>query len=180
MRSCRACISGVSNTFKPGDLEQVYTQLLQEGLDRYLFADGTIQSFPVFEQTVTRPDVWFYSGYDTPSGNNPLAVVLLNQFKGKTAYMHFAFFEAGLSHRHAIAARFMQLVFAGGLTAVFGATSIRWRNVRTFAREVGFVDMARVPGYFTYMNRRTGTLEYHDSMLSLCTPQTLNLSLKEV
>lgn len=175
--ACRCSATGGINTFQHGDLQHLYAKLHEEGLHQYLFADGTVQSFSIFEQLVTQGNVWCYIAYGTD--NKPVAVALLDTFKGKTAHMHFAFFHGyGQSHRYSIAFRFLSALFKGGLTAVFGCTSLRWRNVRTFAREVGFVEVARIPGYHEVLNRRTGEREYHDTMLSVCTPETL--SNKEV
>lgn len=176
---CRACITRCGfNSFKPGELEQLYAHIMAEGLDTYLFSNGTIQSSTAFERAVTHPDVWFYVVYAaTAAEHAPLALAVLDCFKGTTAHLHFVFFRQGRAQRHALATRFLRLLFDSGLTAIFGCTSIRWRHVRAFARDIGFVETIRVPGYHEHLNRQTGEMEYHDSMLALCTPQTLNHSI---
>lgn len=173
LSACRCKATGGINTFKPGDLETLYMELLRQGRERYIFADGSIRSPADFVSAVMgREDVWLYAGYDAE--DNPLAVVLLDTFKGTTAHIHFAFFQGtGTAHSLPIGSTFIDLLFKGGLTALFGCTAMPFRHARQYAQALGFQRLGVVPGCCPVLNRRTGVTTFHDGWMGLCTPQTL-------
>lgn len=173
LSECRCKVTGGINTFRPGDLETLYITLEQQGRARYIFADGTVNSPAAFVSAImNREDVWLYVGYDRE--NAPLAVALLDTFKGTTAHIHFAFLRGeGTAHSRVIGSTFLNLLFHGGLTALFGCTPIAFRHSRFYAKALGFRELAVIPGGCPILNQRTGVTTYHDGWLGLCTPQTL-------
>ncbi len=175
---CRCSISGRFNTFREGEIEALYVQLCREGLARFLFSDRSIYSPQSFYDSVTHRQVWFYAIYDAV--DKPFAVAIFDQFKGTTAHIHTAFFRAGRPHAISIAQRFLDLVFANGLSALFGLTSRRFQHAYMFAKKVGFQELGSVPGYHAWFNERKQRMEYHEAFLGLCTPASLQAALAKI
>lgn len=172
---CRCKATGGINTFRSGDLENLYTALQRQGRDRYIFADGTIRIPADFVSAVMdHEDVWLYAGYD--KDEQPLAVALLDTFKGTTAHIHFTFFQGeGTKQCLPLGSTFINLLFKGGLTALFGCTAMPFRHARQYAQALGFQELGVIPGCCPVLNRRTGVTTFHDGWMGLCTPATVIL-----
>lgn len=169
--NCRYKAYGPYITLTPADIDTLYQQLVRQNLDAYLFASGSIDSPEAFNQAINRDDVWLYAAFD--KDESPLALAILDTFKGCSAFMHFAFFRGeGVRLARPLGEAFLQMLFTSGFTCLLGCVSTRFRSARRFAQSLGFVTLGTLPGAYPICNRTSRELVFTDGWLGMCTPAT--------
>lgn len=165
---CRAYHNVPSHppTLTDAHLAFLWHRMKEQGLDRYLFHDGRVDSPARFRDTVSAGSVWAYAGFSHATGE-PLALALLDRFLGRTAYLHFTFFKGeGVSRRLDIGRAFMDLLFANGtLSCLLALTPVRFRHSWNYGLELGFTRLGVIPGACGVLDRKTGDVRYRDGML---------------
>lgn len=147
------------------DFANLWTQLIKEEKDTALFYDGQVNCFPDYLEFMTAPDVFAYAVYFTDK--TPAAVFFVNNFMGKSAMMHFAYFDAGLSCRHAIGIEATRFLLSGDLHALIGLTPRPFRHAWKFATEVGFQVVDPALPQACLLKRPDGALRYVDGVLTV-------------
>lgn len=170
---CKCRVPGV-NTFAPGDVERLYRAASAQGLGRFVFHDGSVDSAERFAEVALSERVWTYAGFRRPGGE-PLALALLEPFSGRSAFMHFTFFRGmGFQQRHVIARAFLRLLFRdreNGLSCVCGLTPATFRHAWRFALELGFKKLGEIPGACPVFDGKTGATRHVPGILTVYTPE---------
>ena len=138
---CRAFHNVPSHppTLTDAHLAFLWHRIREQGLDRFLFYDGGVNSLARFRDIVTAESVWAYAGFSHTTGE-PLALALLDRFLGRTAYLHFTFFKGeGFARHLEIGRAFMGLIFENGtLSCLMALTPAAFRHSWKFGLDLGF------------------------------------------
>lgn len=165
---CRAFHNVPSHppTLTDAHLVFLWHRIREQGLDRFLFHDGTVASLARFREVVTAESVWAYAGFSHATGE-PLALALLDRFLGRTAYLHFTFFKGeGFARRLEIGRAFTDLLFENGtLSCLMALTPVVFRHSWKFGLDLGFTRLGTIPGACGVLDRKTGELRYRDGVL---------------
>ena len=165
---CRAFHNVPSHPPTPTDahLAFLWHRIREQGLDRFLFYDGGVNSLARFRDIVTAESVWAYAGFSHTTGE-PLALALLDRFLGRTAYLHFTFFKGeGFARHLEIGRAFMGLIFENGtLSCLMALTPAAFRHSWKFGLDLGFTRLGTIPGACGVLDRKTGELRYRDGVL---------------
>ena len=160
------CDVPTCNLLPAAHLADLYTALKIERLDRFLFHDTADLSFDRFRKIVRSRDIWCYAGWSRETGT-PLALALLDGFRGRTAYLHFTFFRGeGFERRIEIGRAFMDFIFKDGsnLACLLALTPVKFRHSWRYGLDLGFERLGVIPGACTLTNR-DGTSKCVDGML---------------
>lgn len=170
---CKCRVPPDIDTFAPGDLETLYQTAHDQGIARFLFYDGSVDSAQCFADMVRAGNLWTYAGFCRAS-KEPLALSIVEPFSGRSAFMHFAFFKGmGIAQRHGIGRAFLRLLFQDrekGLSCVCGLTPAPFRHAWGFALELGFKKLGRIPGACPVPDRKTGSIRHVPGILTMYTP----------
>lgn len=165
---CRAFHNVPSHppTLTDAHLVFLWHRIREQGLDRFLFHDGGVDSLARFREVVTAESVWAYAGFSHATGE-PLALALLDRFLGRTAYLHFTFFKGeGFARRLEIGRAFTDLLFENGtLSCLMALTPVVFRHSWRYGLDLGFTRLGVVPGACGVLDGKTGELRYRDGML---------------
>ena len=157
---------GIPNTLTDAHLVFLYHRILEEGLDKFVFHDGVINSFQKFKDLMRHPSVWSYAGFSLKDGE-PLAMALIEGFIGKVAHLHFCFFKGeGFNNHITIGKEFIKFIFANsGLSCLMALTPLLFRHSWKFGLDVGFKELSIIPGACGILNHHTGEMKYRDGVL---------------
>jgi hypothetical protein len=91
----------------------LWLRIKQQGMDKYIFCSGEIDSFEKFKSLVKEEQCWVYAGFSKTTGE-PVALGMLDTFIGRTARLHYTFFRnpESLQNKEAYAKAFFELLFA--------------------------------------------------------------------
>ena len=103
------------------------------------------------------------------------ALVWVNGFSGKAAFMHFAFLPVAKPHLTAVTRKLCAWAFSGGLSAIIGVTPAVYRHVFPVLRLCGFIEQMRVPGG-SFIARRN---RHVDAVVNMLTQERFEQLEKE-
>lgn len=125
----------------------IWNRLKAQGLDSFLFAMGTVQSFDVFKETALDNSIWTYAGFSKTDGE-PCAFAMLDNIQGRTARLHYTFFrnDESLKNKDEYARTFCEFLFdACGLDCIILFTPCIFRHSNRLARRLGAEFMGDIP-----------------------------------
>ena len=138
-----------------------------QGLDKYLFAMGTVQSFDAFRKIVEDKDFWVFAGFSKVDGE-PCAFAILDNIQGGTARLHYTFFrnEESLRNKELYASLFMAHLFANRtLDALLFLTPSKFIHSNRLALRLGATYMGTIPGAAPIYIPETEELEFGEANL---------------
>ena len=161
------------NTFTDYELNLLWLRMKQDGTDKYIFADGSINSLESFKEAVKSPHGWAYAGFSKVD-HEPLGLALFDLIIGKTVRLHYTFFRnpESIKNRLQYAKMLIDLVFENGtVNTIFMCTPSHFLHSNKMARAVGAKFLGSVYGVNPRMNWETGALDYgKDNLYTLTSP----------
>lgn len=163
---CRCDIPGERSLSLP-DMALIWSRMKSQGLDKYLFAMGTVQSFDSFRKVVEDEDFWVYAGFSKVDGE-PCAFAILDNIQGGTARLHYTFFrnEESLRNKERYATLFMDFLFGNRtIDCLLFLTPSSYIHSNRLASRLGAVFMGTIPGATPIYIPETGELEFGEGNL---------------
>ena len=160
-------------TFTEYDLSLLWLRMVQQGMDRWIFCDGAVQTYEDFRKLMLSPGLWSYAGYSRITGE-PCALALFDEMMGRVIRLHYTFFrnEEALRNKEKYAKAFFQFMFENKtVDCILMLTPRRFRHSNNLARAVGAELVGYIPSAVPVMNRETGELTYgEDALYKLVSP----------
>ena len=152
------------------DMALLWLRMKQQGMDKYIFCSGEIDSFEKFKNLVKEEQCWVYAGFSKETGE-PVALGMLDTFIGRTARLHYTFFRnpESMQNKEAYAKAFFELLFANRtLDCLILTTPSIFRHSNSLARAFGADFLGAVPSLVLVKNFKTGEASW-----PLCNVYTL-------
>jgi len=140
----------------------LWARMKGQGLDKYLFAMGTVQSFDAFKKIVQDKDFWVYAGFSKTT-REPCAFAILDNIQGGTARLHYTFFrnEESIRNKELYARLFMDHLFANHtLDCLLFITPDFYLHSNRLASRLGAEFLGKIPGMSPIYIPETNELEY--------------------
>jgi hypothetical protein len=152
--------------------DELFTALEQAGRIATFLYDSDVPDLAVWRNFTDPENAWcFLVRVDEAPG----AAVVVNTFTGKAAMLHFCCFPEYDAHVVAMGRYVVRWLLGGGrLSALTGLTPVVYRHVLKAVREIGAVEMGRVPDAC----RIAGKHRCVAGVLSLYTSENLSKSMK--
>lgn len=161
------------NTFTEYDLSLLWLRMKQQGMDRWIFCSGEVDTFDKFKTLMLAPDIWSYAGYSHITGE-PCALGIFDRMQGKTVHLHYTFFrnEEAIANKEKYAKALFDLVFENKtVDCILMLTPHCFRHSNNFARSVGAEFLGYIPSAIPVMNFRTGEVRFgEDALYKLVSP----------
>ena len=169
------------NTFTEYDLSLLWLRMKQQGMDKWIFCSGEINTFDDFKKLVLAPDVWTYAGYSYETGE-PCALGIFDRMQGKTVHLHYTFFrnEEVIANKEKYAKALFDLVFENKtVDCILMLTPHCFRHSNNFARSLGAEFLGYIPSAIPIKNFKTGEVRFgEDSLYKLVSPYYKKQSIK--
>lgn len=109
---CRADIPA-ERSLTDYDIALLWLRIRQQGIDKYLFCTGAIDSLDKFKTFVRNEFLWVYAGFSRETGE-PCALGILDDFQGATCKLHYTFFRnnEAIKNKEKYAKAFVDFLFA--------------------------------------------------------------------
>lgn len=127
------------------DLERVWLQLVDDGLEEGLFHDGSVRTVGDFVAFATAPERAVYVAY---CADAPAALFWLDNRQGRSARIHFAIFRAFQGQPGRIIGRYATSWLLTGkepLDVLVGLTPETHKLAIKYVRDVGFRVIGTIP-----------------------------------
>ena len=161
------------NTFTDYELNLLYLRMKQDGTDRYIFCDGSVDSLEAFKRVVRDDKTWVYAGF-SKTNHEPLGLAIFDLVMGKTVRLHYTFFRNPESrkNRYRYAKMLLDLVFENGtVDTIIMCTPSHFLHSNAMAKAVGAKFLGHIYGVVPRMNWELGTLDYgKDNLYTLTSP----------
>jgi len=144
------------------DMALLWLRMKQQGMDKYLFCSGDVNTFEEFKAIITNETVWCYAGFSKENGE-PVALAFLDCFLGRTARLHYTFFRnpESIENKEKYAEAFFDLLFSNiTLDCLILTTPTMFRHSNIFARDVGCQFVGAVPSVIPVKNFKTGEVTF--------------------
>nr|DAQ24503.1 MAG TPA: hypothetical protein [Caudoviricetes sp.] len=155
------------NTFTEYDLSLLWLRMKQQGMDRWIFCSGEVQTYDAFKTLMLSNDTWTYAGYSHITGE-PCALGIFDRMLGKTVHLHYTFFrnEEAIRDKEKYAKALFDLVFENKtVDCILMLTPHCFRHSNSFARSVGAELVGYIPSAIAIKNEETGELMYGEDAL---------------
>ena len=138
------CFTGIGTGLTPEDVNLLFDEAEKEGFLRTVAFERVDVTREDFREFVANPDVFFAAGFD--EGGRPLGWFHLTGFEGRTARIHFCFFEAGKKDRLELGAVALDYCFSLiGLGSLIGVVPVINPGAIEYVRRLGGREFGLVP-----------------------------------
>lgn len=135
------------------------------GVADAVFYDGGVSSTMAWAEYIRTSQAWLVACFRK---GETVGFWWLNGFIGRTAMIHFCFWDLGLDDAVRLGRQSLHWLFEqGDLDSVYGVTPKHYRHVFPFILRAGFTLMGEVPGA-CYLKRKD---RHVPGVLSVCVPE---------
>lgn len=158
---CR-CDVPVEHSLSDYDIALLWLRMKQQGLDKYIFCSGDIDSYSTFRDFVRNPTIWCYAGFSKHDGE-PVALGILDRIIGRSAYLHYTFFRTpeSIENKEKYAEVFFDLLFENRtLDALILLTPSIFRHSNAFALSMGAEYLCQLPSVIPVRDFKTYSMAF--------------------
>ena len=140
----------------------LWLRLRQQGLEKYLFCSGMVDTDEKFKEVLLHPEGWTYAGFSWETGE-PVALAIFDSMQGKTVRLHYTFFrnEESKAHMKEYAEAFFDLIFENRtVDCILMLTPRQFRHSNAFAKSIGAVHLGSIPSIVPVKNFKTGVVTF--------------------
>lgn len=164
------------------DMALLWLRIKQQGMDKYMFCSGEVDTYEKFKAIVNEEKCWVYAGFSKETGE-PVGLAILDTFIGKTARFHYTFFRnpESVQHKEEYAKALFDLLFANRtVDCLIFTTPCSFRHSNALARSIGATFVGSIPSLILVKNFKTGEATYPMCNIYTLTSPHYNSNTKDV